>query len=230
MKIKDWIYTHRYVWLIGYTLVYLLWFRLLELMTNREWNTIHVALDDLIPFEEIFVIPYFLWFAYIVVAILYFMFTSKQDFVNCTLFLFIGMTICLVIYSLWPNVQNLRPVQFPRDNFLTDIVKQLYVTDTSTNVCPSIHVFNSIGVHIAIAKSKRLRNHPIIVGSSFCLMVSICLSTVFLKQHSVFDGVCAIVLAIFMYLIVYKVDYENMRQNGRWNRRDDKDVVRNPSI
>ena len=61
-------------------------------------------------------------------------------------------------------------------------------------------------------------------------MVSICLSTVFLKQHSVFDGVCAIVLAIFMYLIVYKVDYENMRQNGRWNRRDDKDVVRNPSI
>lgn len=230
MKIKDWIYAHRYGWVIGYTVIYLFWFRILELRTDREWNAIHVALDDFIPFEEIFIIPYFLWFAYVALTIIYFMFTSKEDFVHCTLFLFIGMTICLIIYSIWPNVQNLRPVQFPRDNFLTDIVKQLYLTDTCTNVCPSIHVFNSVGIHIAISKSKKFKNKHWVVGGSFLLMLSICLSTVFLKQHSVFDGICAMVLSIFLYVLVYKVDYENMKQNGRLNRREEKDVVRDAGV
>lgn len=226
-RVKDWIYEHRYQWVVGYTMIYLLWFWILEQRTDREWNAIHVALDDLIPFQEIFVVPYLLWFAYVAVTIVYFLFTSKEDFVNCTVFLFLGMTICLIIYTIWPSVQNLRPVQFPRDNVLTDLVKYLYATDTSTNVCPSIHVFNSIGIHIAISKSRQLKNRPWIQGGSFFLMVSICLATVFLKQHSVFDGICAVVLAVFMYVIVYKADYENMKQNGRLRR---KDVIRNAGV
>lgn len=214
-KVKDWIYVHRYQWLIGYTIFYLLWFFLLERWDQREWNGIHLALDDLIPFQEIFVIPYLLWFLYVAVTILYFLFTSKEDFVHCTVFLFLGMTICLIIYTIWPSAQNLRPVQFPRDNILTDLVKYLYAADTSTNVCPSIHVFNSIGIHIAISKSRRLKQKPWIQTGSFCLMVSICLATVFLKQHSVFDGICAMVLAVFLYVIVYKEDYENVKQTGK---------------
>ncbi len=220
MKIKDWIYAHRYAWLVGYTAIYLFWFRLLETRKGREWNTIHIALDDYIPFEEIFVVPYLLWFLYVAVTIVYFLFTSKDDFVHCTLFLFTGMTICLVIYSVWPSIQNLRPASFPRDNFLTDIVKMLYVTDTSTNVCPSIHVFNSIGIHIAISKSRRLGKKHWLVRGSFFLMVSICLATVFLKQHSVFDGICAVALSVFMYLIVYKADYEHI-----FGHRKEKDVL-----
>jgi membrane-associated phospholipid phosphatase len=226
MKMKDWLYQHRFGWVIGYVTIYLLWFGALEMRTDREWNVIHLALDDYIPFEEIFVIPYLLWFFYVAVTVVYFMFTSKEDFVHLTLFLFSGMTICLIIYTVWPSVQNLRPVQFPRDNVLTDIVKYLYAADTSTNVCPSIHVFNSIGVHIAICKSKQFRNKKWVTAGSFGLMVSICLATLFLKQHSVFDGICAVVLSVFMYLIVYKVDYENMKQNGRLRRKGEKGVVR----
>jgi len=223
-ELKNWLYEHRFLWVIGYTSIYLIWFRALELRTDADWNPIHVALDDYIPFNEWFVIPYFLWFLYVSVTILYFLFTSKEDFLRCTCFLFAGMTICLIIYTVWPNVQNLRPVQFPRDNVLTDLVNYLYKTDTSTNVCPSIHVFNSIGIHIAISKSRRLQKKKWVVSGSFFLMISICLSTVFLKQHSVFDGICAVVLSVFMYIIVYKIDYENMSQN-RGVRRRSKDVV-----
>lgn len=223
--VRDWLYTHRFLWVIGYTVLYLIWFRALELRTDADWNPIHVALDDYIPFNEFFVVPYMLWFLYVAVTVVYFLFTSKEDLMRCTAFLFTGMTICLIIYTVWPNIQNLRPVQFPRDNFCTDIVKYLYQTDTSTNVCPSIHVFNSIGIHIAICKSRQFQKNKWVTTSSFFLMIAICLATVFLKQHSVFDGICAMVLSVVMYILVYKIDYENMSQNGGVRRRG-KDVVR----
>ena len=38
---------------------------------------------------------------------------------------------------------------------------------------------------------------------SAILMVSIILSTMFLKQHSVFDVITGIVLSVFMYTVVY---------------------------
>ena len=196
--------------ILFYFFIYLAWFFYLEGRTNVNFINIHIPLDDYIPFNELFVIPYFLWFAYIAITILYFFFTSKEDYYKCTAFLFIGMTICLIIYTIWPNAQDLRPEVFPRDNFLVDMVKGLYLTDTSTNVCPSIHVYNSIGVHIAIMESPRLKNKKWLRICSFLLAVSICLATVFLKQHSVFDGICGILLSIVMYFLVYKIDYVSL--------------------
>ena len=205
--LKQFISKYKHGWVLFYFFIYMAWFLYLEGRTDVNFTPIHIKLDDLVPFNELFVIPYFLWFAYIAGAVLLFFFKSKEDFYKCTAFLFIGMTICLIIYTIWPNGQNLRPSVFPRDNFLTDMVKGLYQTDTSTNVCPSIHVFNSIAVHIAISRSSLFDKHKIIKAGSFILMIAICLSTVFLKQHSVFDGICAVALSCVMYVLVYKVDY-----------------------
>ena len=46
-----------------------------------------------------------------------------------------------------------------RDNIFVDLVKHIYATDTPTNVLPSIHVFNSLGVCIAIRHSEALKKH-----------------------------------------------------------------------
>ena len=51
--------------------------------------------------------------------------------------------------------------------------------------------------------SERLRNHKWVRRSSFIIMVAICMSTVFLKQHSVVDVTGAMVLAYVMYQFVY---------------------------
>lgn len=201
-------YKHGVVFL--YFFLYLAWFYYLEKTVVTNYTSVHIKLDDYIPFNEYFIIPYYLWFAYIAVVIGYFFFTSREDFYKCTAFLFIGMTICLIIYTIWPNGQDLRPTSFERDNIFVSLVKLIYSTDTSTNVCPSIHVFNSIGAHIAIVHSQKLKKYKWIRAISFILMVSICLSTVFLKQHSVFDGICAFILSIVMYLIVYVPNYEKL--------------------
>lgn len=204
VKLKDLIRKYKHGWVFSYFLVYIIWFFTLE-NTVTNYKTIKIWLDDYIPFNEWFVIPYYLWFTYIAVTVLYFFLTNKEDFYKCVSFLFIGMTICLIIYTIWPNGQHLRPdlSQIPRDNIFIRVVSRLYAFDTPTNVCPSIHVFNSIGAHIAIHKSKALKKHKWIQWSSFILMILICLSTMFLKQHSAFDVIAGIALSGVMYIFVY---------------------------
>ncbi len=193
--------------LIIYVLIYITWFIALEKRNISNYTIIHMKIDDYIPFCELFAIPYFLWFAYVSVVVLYLFFTDKREYHKVCLFLFTGMTIFLIVSTVFPNGQHLRPSAFPRDNALTHLVRFLYRADTATNVCPSIHVYNSIGAHIAISKSGRLNNRKGIQIGSFILSLSIILSTVFLKQHSMFDVITACIMAIIIYTVVYVIDY-----------------------
>lgn len=191
--------------LIIYFVIYLTWFAYLE-RTVKHYKLIHVALDDYIPFCEIFVVPYLLWFAYVAVVVGYFFFKDREDYKKCCIFLFTGMTVFLIISTLWPNGQRLRPFVLPRDNVFTHLVAMLYSTDTPTNLWPSIHVYNSLGCHIAITKSRHFKQHKGIRIASLILCISIIMSTMFIKQHSVFDVTTAFIMAAVMYVIVYQSD------------------------
>jgi membrane-associated phospholipid phosphatase len=122
------------------------------------------------------------------------------------------MTICLIIYTVFPNGQNLRVDlnSLGRRNILIDLMSKLYKFDTDTNVFPSIHAYNSIGAFIAINKSERLHNKKWLQISAFVLTVLICMSTVFLKQHSVLDVFGACALSIIMYTFVYVPDWKKV--------------------
>ena len=192
--------------LILYGIVYLAWFSHLEKTVTRGYTIIHVALDDYIPFCEVFVIPYFLWFGYVSAVVMYFFFKDKEDYYKTCMFLFTGMTIFLLISTIFPNGQHLRPRVMPRDNIFTTMVAWLYRTDTPTNLWPSIHVYNSLGAHFAICRSKRFANNRKVKAGSLVLCVSIILSTMFIKQHSVWDVATAFAMAGVMYMVVYSED------------------------
>lgn len=189
--------------LIIFAIIYLVWFYLIENHLKGPYTIIHTPLDDKIPFCEIFVIPYLLWFVYMAVVVVYLFFKDKEEYFKCCSFLFIGMTVFLIISTVSPNGQFLRPVFMERDNIFTDMVRNLYRTDTPTNLWPSIHVFNSIGCHIAVSKSEKLRSNKLILRGSFVLCVLIILSTMFIKQHSVFDVFTAFLMAMVLYHVVY---------------------------
>ncbi len=192
--------------LLVYAIIYLSWFIYIEKKITSNYQVIHVALDDHIPFLEIFVIPYFLWFAYVAAAVLYLFFKEKDNYTRACVFIFTGMTIFLIISTLFPNGQHLRPRIMPRENIFTYLIAYLYRTDTPTNLWPSIHVYNSLGAHFAIVKSSYFKDKKWVKKGSLLLSLSIILSTVFIKQHSVFDVVTAFILAVVMYGIVYKYD------------------------
>lgn len=189
--------------LLLYLLIYLPWFQWLEKTVTSRFHVIHMAIDDLIPFAEGFVIPYFLWFLYVAAAVLYYFFKNKYEYYRLCIFLFIGMTVFLIVSTVYPNGHALRPDTFERDNIFIDLVLRLYEMDTPTNLFPSIHVYNSIGVNIAVWRCEEFKNKKTVRYGSFVLMASIILSTMFLKQHSVFDVITGIVFAAFMYTLVY---------------------------
>ncbi|MBQ8279618.1 MAG: phosphatase PAP2 family protein [Roseburia sp.] len=189
----------------AYWLLYLPWFAYLEKTVTKQFHIVHVPVDDYIPFCEFFIVPYLLWFAYIAVAIGYFALKNKTEYYNLCKILFFGMTIFLIVSTLCPNGHYLRPVTFERDNIFVDMVRRLYATDTSTNLFPSIHVYNSIAVNAVVWHSEDFKQNRIVRYSSGILMVSIVLATMFLKQHSVFDVVTGILLAAFVIRFVYRV-------------------------
>ena len=174
-----------------------------------------MALDDYIPFCEFFVIPYYLWFIYMAAGIIFIAFTDGKLCWRLGIFLITGMTVFLFISTVYPNGQLLRPDTFARDNIFVHIVQRLYASDTPTNLFPSIHVYNSLAIYFGLSHSQKLQNKKWIKNAALVLTVCIILSTMFLKQHSVFDVLTAFALAAFMYSVCYgsiAVAFERRRQ------------------
>lgn len=209
-KLREFCSTYSYAWIVpAYIAVYLPWFFLLERHVTRGYHVIHMAIDDYIPFCEYFIIPYYMWFFYMAVCVGLCLFTNKRTFFQCFSFLAIGMTIFLIVSTIFPNGHHLRPSTFVHENFFSNLVAGLYAIDTPTNLFPSIHVYNSIGSHLGICTNENLRKYKWLRVSSFIICVSIILSTMFLKQHSVFDVLTAFALGIIVYPLTFKFDFES---------------------
>ena len=208
MVMKEFIRKYKHAWVFLYGLIYFPWFFWLEQRHVSGYHLIYASLDRKIPFCEYFIIPYLLWFAYVVGTLLLFLFTqSKEEFYKLTGNLFVGMSVCLGICTLRPNIQVLRPVVDPDQNIFCWLVSMIYRADTPTNVFPSIHVYASIGVHIALVRSTYGKKYPIFRLASGLLMLSIILSTMFLKQHSVLDVMAATILSSGMYSLIYRTEF-----------------------
>ena len=94
------------------------------------------------------------------------------------------------------------------ENIFQEAVGFLYSIDTSTNVFPSIHVYNSVMMCVALLKSEGIKKHKILCAFIVVLSISICLSTVFIKQHAFIDIPGALVLCLAVYYFgKYKFNY-----------------------
>lgn len=216
---KQWFQQYKHAWILLYGFIYLPWFLYLEKNVTRDYFVIHTKLDDFIPFNEYFIIPYFGWFLYVGGAILFFFFKNRQDYYRLCIYLFTGMTLSLAICTIFHNGTDLRPIVDPDKNFCTRLVSYLHDADTSTNIFPSIHVYNSIVVHISLVKSKSLENNRPVHIASLIMAVSICVSTVVLKQHSVVDVLGGILMVYALYPMVYGSSYAGNRERARMGRK-----------
>ena len=209
---------YKHAWAFLYILVYMPWFIWLEKHVTTDYHVIQTEVDEWIPFNEFFIIPYLLWFAFIAAAFLYFFFTDVAGFYKLAKIMFTGMTIFLIISTVFPNGQDLRPAVFARDNIFVDMVRVLYRADTCTNVFPSLHVFNSVCVCIAVHESRALRKRPCVCWGAYVLAGLIILATVFLKQHSVLDVLGAGVMACVLYQFVYAAEKKRTPRYAKQRR------------
>lgn len=136
---RNWFSRHP-IWFMAFYLVfYLSVFHWLEVNITVPEVWVHCHLDDLIPFCKYAVIPYLAWFIWIPFTLFYLLWKApRADFWRLCLPLFAGMTIALAVYVILPNGLDLRPYRVYGSDIFARIVRQLYSTDTATNVCPSI--------------------------------------------------------------------------------------------
>lgn len=180
-----------------------IWFDHSELTLSPQYFT-QTALDEKIPFLREFVVPYLLWFLYIPYGIIFLGNHSKKDFHKLILFLVGGMAAANLMFTIFPNAQGLRPEIRSNDPFSL-LVKMIYFLDTPTDVCPSMHVINSIAVNAALQHSEAFSEKRFGKACSSVMNLLICLSTVFIKQHAVLDVVCGAATAALFYIPLYLV-------------------------
>ncbi len=178
-------------------------FMCLERLWIRDsYFPISCALDSVIPFCELFLIPYLFWFIYMLGMHAYTLLFDTEGFKKMMRFIMITYSTALIVYIIFPNCQQLRPEEFARDNFLTRFMQGFYQFDTNTNVCPSMHVIGSVSVLLASRNSRHFSGIGWRIAFSLTTFL-ISVSTVFLKQHSVIDVIAAVPVCIIGYWWVY---------------------------
>ena len=187
--------------LSGWLVYFALYFLTENLIPAEKCQPVHMWLDDVIPFHEVFLIPYVFWYFLIVFSLGYFLLYHVDSFKRLQTYIIVTQLTAMAIYILFPSRQDLRPAIFPRDNFLTDCIRILYAFDTNTGVCPSLHVAYSIGIASVWTKEKGAS----IWWKSFVVVavILICLSTMFIKQHSAVDFFAALPVCLLAEFIVY---------------------------
>ena len=206
-----------------FTAGYLAVFFLIESWNRLHFNVIHMAADDMIPFCEIFILPYLAWFFYVALYTVYLLIADEENYHKTATYLAIGMGTFLFISIVFPNIHFLRPEVMPRQNVFTDLVQMIYSSDTPTNLTPSIHVYNSLAIMIAVVHTNTefMKRSRIVKGLLLLQGILIILSTMFIKQHSVSDVLVAFALSAMFYILVYRMGfvYSPVRSSGNVRRR-----------
>ncbi|MBR3870658.1 MAG: phosphatidic acid phosphatase [Clostridia bacterium] len=183
---------------VGYFILYLL---TENLIPRENCHVVHSVVDDLIPFCEVFVIPYVFWYVLVAGSLLWFALYNVDGFKKLSTYIIITQIIAMTVYIIFPNCQNLRPEVFARDNIFTKLVGLIYTVDTSTNVCPSLHVGYSLGIlSVWLREKTASKAVKIFVGVTVLL---VCMSVTFIKQHSFVDVIAAIPMCLIAEYIVF---------------------------
>lgn len=192
-------------YLLGWVGYFILFFLTENLIPAERCYPVHCWLDDIIPFCEYFIIPYVFWYALIVATLVHFALYNPEGFKRFMTFIIVTQVVAMAIYILFPNRQDLRPVEFVRDNVFTRVIGLLYSVDTNTGVCPSLHVAYSIGIASAWLKERDVSK----AWKTFIVIAAIlvCLSTMFIKQHSALDFFAALPVCLLAEVIAYRKNY-----------------------
>ncbi|MCR5785997.1 MAG: phosphatase PAP2 family protein [Eubacterium sp.] len=228
--LKNWIAEHKYSYVMLYYIVYLVVFFTLD-FTMQPKYIIDCKWDDYIPFNEYFLIPYSLWFLFFVGVPALYMVLDKYDFQQLWFCMFTGTVICFICYIVVPNGINLR-VDVPDRNIFCFLLNHfLWKVDAAVNVCPSLHVSTSVAMALITFKShwfaekkkyfieKGLSSKAVgitlLKWAIILMMILICISTMFVKQHSVVDVICGTLVSVVLYFFTYHTNWRRIFNHGK---------------
>ncbi len=171
-------------------------------MSDAKHYNIDSPLDALIPFIPQFIIIYL--GCYLFWVINYVLMACCDDEVSARFFTadFYGRIICLICFILIPTT-NTRPELIGSDIW-TQLVAHLYAIDAADNLFPSIHCMVSWYCCIGLRRCDWVPKWYKVI--SYLLAISVCISTVCLKQHVIIDVIAGVLAAEMTYAISQKTN------------------------
>ena len=164
-------------------------------------NNPHVVgnyIDTKIPFINVFIIPYCIWYVMIFAIPYYYYKVDKNTLVKYIISYMTCALIATIIFFVYPT--TVVRAEIPVDkNIFNMITRLIYFTDTpAINCFPSLHCAISMLFILTITyqKDTKVKYRLLVIIISILIMMS----TLFVKQHVFIDLVSGDILMIFVYI------------------------------
>ncbi|GAA0831732.1 phosphatase PAP2 family protein [Bifidobacterium pullorum subsp. gallinarum] len=155
-------------------------------------------LDAAIPFMPIFIIPYLIWYPFIIIMLFLFCARDRSVYYRTLLSQCIGLIACYITFFLFQTTVD-RPL-IMEAGILDWLVSLVYSTDNPYNCFPSIHVLTSYLMIKGAVSSAGFSNRER-TAVKICAWFIIG-STLFVKQHVLLDvaGAIAVVEVLWYWV------------------------------
>ncbi|MEO7394569.1 MAG: phosphatase PAP2 family protein [Chitinophagaceae bacterium] len=184
----------------------------LELHDHFKKHILKTKLDELIPFEPVWVFVYASMYAMVILPFVY----VKDKIIYRRMFYSFCCTglIAYVVFLIFPTYDILRPVTNPFD-FQRFFLAMDNAHDSPYNCFPSLHVGFSMTAGLWTYYADRSRFGAVVL--IWGILVSI--SVLFVKEHYIADLLFGAVLSITMFLLFsrnLKNKISAIKLNNRW--------------
>lgn len=185
---------------------------------TARMHDLTTALDEAIPFSPVWVIPYILTFA--LWTYQYIMVTHDSEEMANRLIAAdtLGKLVSMLFFIFYPTT-NVRP-EVTGSGLAPFLMRMIYTLDTPTNLLPSLHCFIAwLGTRL-LWGCKHLPRRGLRCGLCTVGSVLVFLSTLFTKQHVIYDVFAGVALAELCYAAASWTRLPQLL--GRANRRFQK--------
>ncbi len=180
---------------LSFGFYYVDWHNHLLWKEGMKFYELDTGIDRAIPFVPWFIWLYLLYYPFCFTPIV--LLNNRDTFRRIAAGFLMEFVLAFIVFLTFP-VKMIRP-EVTASSLSTKAVALLYSIDPGFNVFPSLHVANSLFVALIFYRYSK----P--VGILFMLIaVLISISTLYVKQHYLFDIVTGALDTLMVYPVVFR--------------------------
>ena len=159
-------------------------------------------LDNKIPYISWFIYFYISWYLLLFIVPYVIYINDKISFLKYLSSVIVSLLITLLIFIAYPTVMTRTPII--TNTFNDFLVEFIYNVSTPTKCIPSLHVVFATSFMLYTLGSKNL--NKLYKINIVIISIGIILSTLFIKQHMIYDVISGILVVVISWLLVNKLN------------------------